>query len=341
MQKVKVEEAIGKPICHDMTKIVKDKFKKVAFKKGHIIRKEDILELKKMGKEHIYIYDNVKGLIHEDKCAVRIGMSICDDKKFDFSSIKEGKINVISKYAGIFKVNRNMLYSLNTIQDISISTIYDNVPVLRGQKLASARIIPMFTDERNIEAVENICKKDKLFTVNRFYKKNISLIITGNEIYNGLIKDEFYNTLKPKIEYYGSSIINSVKLPDDNKLIENEIERSIKNGSDMVICTGGMSVDEDDVTPLAISNVCSRIITHGVPVQPGNMFMLAYKNDIPVIGIPTAAIFDKITIFDVVFPLIIAGEKLNREFFVKLSLGGLCMKCNECHYPNCTYCKGR
>ncbi|AND84046.1 molybdopterin biosynthesis protein [Clostridium tyrobutyricum] len=341
MKKIKAKDAVGMSICHDMTRIIPGKSKGVAFKKGHIITEDDLSILEKMGKENIYVYEDKPGFIHEDDSALRIGNAICNSREFDFSDIKEGKLNIHSKRSGLIKIDREKLYELNRIEDISITTVYDNIIVSEGEKIASCRIIPMFTKKINIKKLEGICSFGKLFSVKPFLKKKIHLIITGNEIFKGLVEDAFYDTLKPKIEYYGSSIIRTLKLPDDDKLIENQIIRSVEQGADIVICTGGMSVDEDDLTPTSIIRASNEVITHGAPVQPGNMFMLAYRNKIPIVGIPTAAIYNKITLFDKVLPMLLCNEKPDGDFFIKLSLGGLCRSCSECHYPNCTYCKGR
>lgn len=341
MKKVSIEEAVGQPICHDMTRVVPEEFKGVAFKKGHIITEEDIPMLKSMGKENIYVGEIPEGYVHEDECAERIADSIASKDEFQFSDTKEGKINIIAKHDGLLKIDVRKLYDLNSIEHISISTIYDNIVVSKGDKVASERIIPLFTREENIKMVEELGSSGKLLHIKPFVKQKVHLLITGNEVFKGIIKDKFYDALKPKIEMYGSYISDVTKAPDDKALIKNEINKALEGGADIVICTGGMSVDEDDLTPVAIKEVADELIVHGVPVQPGNMFLLAYKGNVPIIGVPAAVMFYKYTIFDIVFPIIGCGEKPERDFFRGLSLGGLCHFCSECHYPNCTFGKGR
>lgn len=323
MKTVNVKEAVGLPICHDITQIIPGEFKGVAFKKGHIIEEKDISILKSMGKEHVYVGNIPEGFIHEDDCAVRIAKAICDNNDYSISNVSEGKINIFSKIDGVFKVNEEKLYRLNEIEHVSITTIYNNTVVSKGKRIVSERIIPLYTKEKNIEKLENFCLHGQLFKVMPFIKQNIHLIITGTEIFNGTIKDKFYDTLKPKFEAYGCEIGNVVKVPDNKQWIKREIRKAIEEGADMVVCTGGMSVDEDDLTPIAIKEEIAELVVHGVPVQPGNMFLLAYEKNIPVMGIATAAIFNEKTVFDIVFPLLVCREKLNREFFLKLAVGGL------------------
>ena len=336
-----MEDAVGLPIGHDMTKVVPGKFKGAAFKRGHIITEEDIPILKSMGKENIYVGEIPQGYLHEDECARRIASAICNDEDFTFSEVSEGKINILAKYRGLIKIDKEMLYKLNNIEHIAISTIFDDIVVEKGQKVASERIIPLYTKEDNIKKLEEFCKLSRVIELKKFTCQKVHLIITGNEVYKGLIEDKFYDALKPKVEKYDSEVIKVVKVPDDKEAIKEEIRKSIAEGADIILCTGGMSVDEDDITPAAIKEQLDELVVHGIPVQPGNMFLLGYSGEIPVMGLPGAVIYYENTIFDVVFPKIICKDKIDRDFFIRLSIGGLCYFCKECKYPNCTFCKGR
>lgn len=342
MRKVKIEDAIGLSIGHDMTRVIPGTFKGVAFKKGHIITEEDVIELKKIGKENVYLDTIPEGYMHEDDCAVRIASAIAEQDNFTFSEVSEGKINIISKVNGILKVNKEMLYNLNSIEHIAICTKFEDTPVKRGDVVASERIIPLYTKKENIEAVEETCKQGgKLINVVKYVPQEIQLIITGNEVFNGLIKDRFYEALKPKVESYGCKISSVVKAPDDKEYIKEKIKEAVESGADIVICTGGMSVDEDDITPIAIKEEADNIVVHGLPVQPGNMFLLSYKKNTPIIGVPGAVMYYKATIFDLVFPKLACKQKISKDYFINLGLGGLCDFCKVCHYPNCSFLKGR
>lgn len=338
MKKMKIEEAVGFPIFHDMTMVVPGKYKGAKFKKGHIIKEEDIEVLKSMGKFNIYIGEIPDGYVHEEECAIRIANAICGDN-FDLSAVSEGKVDIFAKYKGLFYVNKNLLYRLNSIKDVSISTIANNIVVEKGMKVASERIIPLFTEEQNIINVENICEKEKPISIKRLESKKVYMVVTGNEVFKGIIEDKFYPALSVKVDYYGSKIVNVTKVPDNKDMIVEAIDNAYQNGAEVILCTGGMSVDEDDLTPIAIKQYIDELIIHGAPVQPGNMFLLGYKGAVPIMGLPGAVMFYKNTIFDIVFPRVIAGEKLNKEFFLNLAVGGLCSFCNECHYPNCYFGK--
>lgn len=342
MKKVRIEDAIGLPICHDMTRVVPGEFKGVAFKKGHIITENDINELKKIGKEHVYVDEIPEGYIHENECAERISRAVCDKESFIFTDVAEGKVNIKANRDGLLKVNKERLFEINNIEHVTVSTKYDDIVVRRGDVVASDRIIPLYTKESNIEKVEKVCYEEgKVIEIKPFIKQKVHLVITGNEVYKGLIKDRFYDALEPKMKEYGCEIANVAKAPDDKEMIKNEIQKAYDDGAEIIICTGGMSVDEDDLTPIAIKELIDELIIHGTPVQPGNMFLLGYKGNVPIMGVPGAVMFYPYTIFDIAFPKVACKEKITKDFFINLGFGGLCHFCKECHYPNCTFLKGR
>ena len=348
LEKIKVDKAIGMKICHDMTRVVPGEFKGAEFKRGHVICEEDIPRLRAMGKENIYIGELPEGCLHEDECAVRVARAICDCKEFQFTDVSEGKINIKANYDGVLKVNKELLYRINSIEHMAVCTIYDDVVVKKNQVVASERIIPLYTEEKNILELERLCREEKVFKVNKFNNLKVHIIVTGSEVYKGIIQDKFSPVLERKAEKYGCTVIKIVKAPDDKAEIERQIDISLKEGADIILCTGGMSVDEDDITPIAIKEKLDRLVVHGTPVQPGNMFLLGYSGNTAIMGLPGAVMYYEATIFDVVFPKLVSSwgkekelEELNKDFFVRLSLGGLCQFCGHCSYPNCTFCKGK
>lgn len=340
MEKVKVENAVGHIVSHDMTRIVAGSVKEVAFPKGHIIKESDIPLLKSMGKENVYIGCISEGSVHEEEAALRIATAAFSQDDFQISTLSEGKVNLLSKHDGIFCVDVEKLNFINEIDHVTLCTIYNNTPVSKGQKVASTRIIPLFTDEKNIEQVEKLCNEHQIFKLMRYIPQSVHMLITGSEIHNGIIKDKSYDIINPKVLALNSNISRKVIVRDDKELLKREIQLSIEEGADIIICVGGMSVDADDVTPLAIGEIADEVVTQGTPIQPGNMFLLAYNKDTPILGLPAGTIFFKTTVFDVVFPLIACKNRLTEKFFIKLSHGGLCHFCKVCKYPNCTYGKG-
>lgn len=339
MKQIRIEDSIGCILSHDVTKIVPGEFKGRLFKKGHVIKEEDIEKLLDIGKEHIYVWEPKEGQLHENDAAKRIKDLVLGKGCYISEEIKEGKIDFFANTQGIVKINKELLLKLNLLGEIIVSTIHNNTPVKKGEKIGATRVIPLIIDEKKIIEAENIIN-EKIISVEEIKPKKAVLITTGNEVYKGRIKDAFLPVMKEKLEYYGSEIIKQVILPDNKEMITENILKAIEEDKvDMVICTGGMSVDPDDVTPSAIKDCNGEIITYGAPVLPGAMFLLAYYKNIPILGVPSCAMYSKRTIFDLVLPRILADEKLSFEDISSYGNGGMCLNCEICSFPHCSFGK--
>ena len=335
MKKINVEQAVGMELCHDITEM-KDGFKGAAFKRGHIIQEEDIPHLLDIGKKTVFVWEENAGEIHEEDCARRMA-AMAQVEGAHYTEPSEGKVLLLADRRGMFRVNRELLRKLNSIGDITISTMPDHYPVEAGARLASMRIVPLVTQETQILAAEELCAGDKLLDLRPYETKKIGVVITGSEVYTGRIKDKFEPVVRAKMQQYPSEIVGVTICDDDLDMIVDAAKTHLEHGADFLIFTGGMSVDPDDLTPTAIRRLGAEIVTHGVPSQPGNMTLVAYLGNIPVLGVPGAAISLPTTIFDVLLPQIFAGDKLTKEELISLGDGGLCQMCRSCHWPNCTF----
>ena len=338
MKKVKVQDAVGMILCHDMTKIIPGEFKGRAFKKGHLIKQEDIKELLSMGKEHIYVWENKEGVLHENDAAERIKDLVCGIG-LEFGEIKEGKIDFIAKYDGVVKINKEDLFKINSLGEIIVCTIHNNTTVKKGEKVGATRVIPLAIDENKILQAEQVILS-KIINIKPIKPKKVFIITTGSEVYKGRIKDAFGPVLKEKLQYYGCEIIKQVIIPDDKDKIIEEIKNAINNEAEMILCTGGMSVDPDDITPTAIKECGGELVTYGSPVLPGAMFLLSYYNNIPIIGLPGCVMYAKRTVFDLVLPRTLINEKLDFKDIAAYGHGGFCLNCPVCAFPHCSFGKG-
>ncbi len=335
MHKINVEDAVGMALCHDVTAMYPG-FKGPLFKRGHVIEKKDIKALLDIGKKTVYAGDIPEGMLHEEDCALRLaGMARIDGAHFEGPS--EGKMLLISDRRGMFRVNTEMLKRINSIGDITISTLPDHYRVEKGAKLASMRIVPLYTEEEKIREAERLGEKEKLFELLPFKKLTAGVVITGSEIFSGRTPDRFEPVVRKKLAYYESHVSDIKICDDDMEMITGAAKELIDKGADILIFTGGMSVDPDDLTPGAIKRLGAEIISYGMPAQPGNMTLVAYLGDIPVIGVPGAAISLPVTMFDVLLPQLHTGLKLTKKDIANLGEGGLCQRCETCHYPNCSF----
>lgn len=340
MKEIKVEDAVGQVLCHDMTQIIKGVTKDAAFRKGHIITEQDIPILLSMGKEHIYVWEKEEGMLHENDAA-QLLYNICAGKHMIPSEIKEGKIEVIADCDGLLIIDSDRLKQINLLGEIMIATQHSYIPVKKGAKLAGTRVIPLVIEAQKINEAQKIGGTNPLLELHPFHSMKVGIVTTGSEVFYGRIQDTFTPVLEAKLKELNCEVYEHVKLPDDSDQITSEILKMAENGVDMVLCTGGMSVDPDDKTPLAIKNTGAKIISYGAPVLPGAMCLLAYlKGNIPIVGLPGCVMYAKRTIFDLILPRLVAGIEVTEEQLASLGLGGLCLNCEVCTYPNCGFGKG-
>lgn len=342
LRKVRVEDSVGTVLAHDLTKIVPGEFKGRRFKKGHIIQPEDIPELLQMGKEHLYVLALGPDEVHEDEAAIRLARAAAGDGDhgLEFSEPQEGKVNLIAARDGLLKVNLPALQQVNEGADIVLATLHNNYPVTAGQVVAGTRLIPLLAPQAVIERVEAICRQaGGIVRIAPYRRLRVGLITTGSEVYKGRVKDAFGPVVRAKIASYGSEVVREEVVPDDAEAIRRAIAAMLAAGMEMVVLTGGMSVDPDDVTPEGIRRSGAEVVTYGAPVLPGAMFMLAYLGEVPVMGLPGCVMYYRATIFDLVLPRVLTGERIQRKDIAGLAAGGLCQGCLECRYPACSFGK--
>lgn len=339
MKQIRTEDAVGHVLCHDITQIVKDVKKGVAFKKGHVVTKEDIPVLLSIGKEHLYIWEKDDNMLHENEAA-EILYGICHNENIAPSEVKEGKIEAIAQCDGVFKVDVERLMDINSIDRVMIATRHNNFPLKKGDTLAGTRVIPLLIEKETMEEVKKAAGDKPLLSLVPYIHKKVGIVTTGSEVYKGRIKDAFGPVIRQKLEPFGVEILGQEIVDDKQEMITAAIEGFLAKGADMIVCTGGMSVDPDDVTPSAIKETGAEIISYGAPVLPGAMFLLSYKGDIPIMGLPGCVMYAGATVFDLVLPRVMTGEKLSKRDLVKLGHGGLCTGCKPCHYPHCHFGKG-
>lgn len=338
MKVIRVEDAVGQILCHDITQIIPGKVKDAVFRKGHVIREGDISVLLSVGKENIYVWEDVEGRFHENDAATRI-MEAAMGKNVAFSEIKEGKISFTAEIDGLYKVDKDVLKEINMVDQVIIASIHTNTPVRKGEKLAATRVIPLVIDEERIEEVEKILENKKLFHVVPYRNVNVGIVTTGSEIYKGRITDSFGPVIRRKFAEYGSGEIDQVIVDDQMEMIEEAIKTFLDNGKDIVVCTGGMSVDPDDMTSTAIKNTGAEIVRYGAPSLPGAMFLMAYNGDREVMGLPGCVMYSKRTTFDLILPMVLAGDKITVDDIVSVGHGGLCLDCEVCRFPYCNFGK--
>lgn len=340
MKLIDTRDAVGHTLCHDITQIIKGVTKDAAFRKGHVVTEADIPVLLSLGKDHLYVWEMQEGMLHENDAADRL-YALCRNENMTATPVKEGKIELVAACDGLFRVDVQRLHAINSLDEIMIATRHTNTPVKKGDKLAGTRVIPLIIDEQRLIEAERLAGGTPLMELLPYKEMKAGIVTTGNEVFYGRIQDAFTPVIVDKLADYGISVLDHITVNDDNENIKNAILALREKGADLILCTGGMSVDPDDKTPGAIKASGARIVTYGAPVLPGAMFLLGYFEDsTPIVGLPGCVMYAKATIFDLVLPRIAAGLPVNKADLAGMGHGGLCLGCPTCHYPICSFGKG-
>jgi molybdenum cofactor synthesis domain-containing protein len=336
---IPVEAAVGSVLCHDLTQIVPGVFKGRLFRRGHVIHDQDIPLLLDIGKRHLFVLDLESGMLHEDEAAQRMARAAAGGG-LTISEPCEGRVNLKAEKAGLLKINTDALQAINSLGGIAFATIHSGHRVAAQSPVAGVRVIPLTVEEEIIVQVEEICQEHwPLIEIKPFKPWRVGMITTGSEVFQGRIKDKFGPVVKKKFAELGSTVFRQILVDDDQDMTKAAIHELLAEGAQMVVLTGGMSVDPDDLTPASIRAAGAEVVTYGAPTFPGAMFMLAYLDDIPLLGLPGCVMYHRTTIFDLVVPRLLAGETISRQDIVALGHGGFCLNCSECRYPLCGFGK--
>ena len=339
MKLMKTTEAVGQVLCHDITQIIPGVTKDAVFRKGHIITEEDIPVLLSVGKEHIYIWEKNENILHENEAA-EILRDICMGEHMKPSEPKEGKIELTAEIDGLFLADTARLKAVNSLGRMMIATRSSGVPVKKGDKLCGTRIIPLVIEKEAMAKAKEVAGDTTLLQLKPFRPRKYGVVTTGSEVFHGRITDKFTPVIEQKLAAYGCEMVAHEICDDDDKGITAAINKMLADGVEMVVCTGGMSVDPDDRTPLAIRNTGASIVSYGAPVLPGAMFLVSYMPDgRPVCGLPGCVMYAKRTIFDICLPYLLADEPITADYLAGLGNGGLCLNCPVCVWPNCGFGK--
>jgi len=336
---VKVEDAIGRALSHDVTRIVRGRFKGPAYRKGHVIQAADIGALLRLGKEHVYVLELEEGDVHEDEAAVRLAKAIAGPG-LRLGEPVESRVNLIAAHSGLLRVDVRGIKRLNELDYVAVATLHDATVTRQGDVVAAVKPVPLVLSEKDVRRAEELCQaQGGLVRMLPFRSLRVGVVVTGSEVAKGRIEDEFTPVVTAKVNTFGSHVGRVTRVVDHPDAIAQAIQ-DVAASSDLVLVTGGMSVDPDDGTPAGIRLSGARVERYGAPVMPGVMFMLAYLGETPVLGLPGCVMYCPTTIFDLVLPRLLAGERVTSGDIAALGYGGLCRGHAECTYPHCEFGKG-
>lgn len=337
---IPVAQAVGKVLAHDITEIRPGQFKGVAFKKGHIVTEADIPHLQRLGKEHLFVLHIEAGEVHEDDAAIRLATALAGPGIVFDNRPSEGKIGLKAAHRGLLKVNVEALTNLCMIPTICCASRHNNVLVEKGETISATRAIPLIIDEESLTAAVKIAEEaGGIFSVKPLSQPQTGIVITGNEVYNGLIEDKFAPILKKKLGFLGCQIKEPLFAPDDKTRIVQCIRTLLQQRAELILVAGGMSVDPDDISRMAIKDAGAQEVVYGTSVLPGAMFLYGRIGKTPVLGLPACVLFYNATVLDIALPRVLAGEAITRRDLAEMAHGGLCLNCRDCRYPICPFGK--
>jgi hypothetical protein len=337
---VAIDDAVGLTLAHDITEIRPGSFKGAAFRRGHVVRCHDLEHLRRLGKEHLFVLEPESDEVHEDEAAVQMACALCGDGVAWEGPPREGKVNLKAARDGLLKVDVEALTGFNALGEVMCATRHTNTPVTGGQLVAATRAIPLVIKRTKIDHAVHIARSaGGVLRVLPMRQVDVGVLITGNEVYYGRIEDRFAPIIRKKVEGMGGTIMDVILLPDEEERIAKAALHLTAGGAEVLITTGGMSVDPDDRTRLALERAGARDILYGSAALPGAMFLLASLEGIPVLGVPACGLYHRATIFDLIYPRVLAGDQITREDLAKLGHGGLCLHCEPCHFPVCSFGK--
>jgi len=328
---------MGLMLAHDVTEIIPGEKKDVPFRRGRIIEKADIERLLDMGKGHIYVTDGREKEVHEEEAAMRIALAAADGH-MELRPAKEGRVDIVSRTNGIVAVHRRGLAEMNRVSQVLFTAVADRYPVKPGDIVAATRIVPLYIPEEQLLRAERVGRKG-IIRILPFQAMKAGLVITGTEVATGRIPDASWR-VEEKLRGYGLEVIGKRLVRDDVGLIREAILELIDAGGEIIVTTGGLSVDPDDLTKEGAEAAGARVISYGAPVFPGAMFLVARLKGRYILGAPACVYFNNRTVLDILLPRIMAGDRVGAATVRKLALGGLCLHCAACSYPNCFFGKG-
>ena len=341
LKKIKLQEAVGSKLAHDITEIRPGEFKGPAFREGHTVCDEDICHLQRLGKNQLYVIDLGEDEIHENEAATIMAEALAGEGIVWKDEPREGKISLLADTDGLLTVNTATLAAFNMVDEVICATLHNHTLVRRGDQVAGTRAIPLVMKRAPVERATAIAKQNgSVLSVRPLHRARVGLVITGNEVYHGLIQDRFAPVLTEKVEALGSEVVALDFAPDDAGVINRVIGSQLDRGCDLLLLSGGMSVDPDDVTRHGIRQAGATELHYGASVLPGSMFLVAYLSEVPLLGVPACGLYHRITVLDLVLPRILAGERIGKAELAFLGHGGLCLDCPECTHPHCPFGKG-
>ncbi|MDZ7761564.1 MAG: FmdE family protein [Desulfovermiculus sp.] len=342
LRSLPVKDAVGKHALHDMTKIVPGQSKGPAFAAGQQIQTGDLCRLQQMGRTSVYVQEetlDLQDFVHENDAALAFARHMAGEGISYAAPPKEGKVNFQAESDGLLCLDVDRLEQFNLVPNVMCATRQNHIFVEKGKTVAGCRALPLYLSRQDLKKALTVLGDDPLFKIRQLLQTKIGILVTGTEVFQGLIQDKFAPIIKSKVEGFGSEIISSDVVPDDRRTIASSVQTMLHSGAELIITTAGLSVDPDDMTRAGLMDAGLSEILYGAPILPGAMTLLGRIGPARVLGVPACALFYKTTSLDLFLPMLLADVDITRRDLARMAEGGLCLNCKACTFPKCPFGK--
>ncbi|MGO9578241.1 MAG: FmdE family protein [Desulfobaccales bacterium] len=342
LQVVPMEQAVGRRALHDMTMIIPGTSKGPGFEKGQTIGVGDLCRLQQMGRRHLYVMsEDGPGpeWVHEDEAALAFARAMAGGGVTFTEPPREGKVNLLAAQDGLLVVDEARLERFNLVPGVVGASRAGYTLMTRGRTLAGTRAIPLFLPRADFRKALTVLEEGPLFQVLPLRRPRVGVLVTGTEVFLGLVEDRFIPIITTKVEKLEGQVVKSLIVPDDRGAIRQGVQELLAAGIDLLVTTAGLSVDPDDVTRQGLVEAGATDLSYGAPIIPGAMTLLARIGPVQVMGVPACALYFKTTSFDLLLPRLLAGLFPSRGDLAKLGHGALCLECKVCTFPKCPFGK--
>jgi formylmethanofuran dehydrogenase subunit E len=340
MRAIPVEEAVGRTALHDMTHIEPEVAKGPLFKRGQRISAGDVCRLQQMGRQKVYVQELNEpspDWVHEDAAALAFAKAMAGEGVSFDESPREGKINLLADRDGLLVVDVERLETFNMAPGVMCASRKTCTLATRGREVAATRAIPLLLPRDDFERAMAVLREAPLFKVLPLRQARVGILVTGSEVFQGLVEDRFIPIITSKVEKLGCEMLKALIVPDDREAISRGVGELLGAGVDLLVTTAGLSVDPDDVTRQGLMDAGATEVLYGTPIIPGAMILLARIGTARVMGVPACALYFKITGFDLLLPRVLAGTRISRRDLAQMGHGAFCLRCKTCTFPKCPF----
>ena len=340
LESVPVQAAVGRRALHDMTRIVPGKEKGPAIQSGQVITDGDICRLQKMGRSQVFVESESDGhpqWVHENVAALAFAGAMAGEGVCFNSPPREGKVNLLAERDGLLVVDVDRLEAFNMVPGVMGSSQKSFKCVVKNEEIAGTRAIPLYLPRNDHDTALAVLAEKPLFRVLPIQSRTVGILVTGTEVFRGLIEDRFIPIIRKKVVAYGCTVADAIIVPDDRAAIADGVKALLDAGTELLVTTAGLSVDPDDVTRQGLADAGCTDLLYGAPILPGAMTLLARIGRVQVMGVPACGLFHSITSFDLLLPRILAGLAIGRRDLARMGHGAFCRNCDGCTYPRCRF----